>query len=142
VINIGMNKYLVTLRLKGQLVKTAVYADSTTHAQLICEYQFGMGCLSGSPTQMREGGENHHPLLDDLMGTQPPSAATIKPTAPKPKAIKPKAVKPLKPQSPEQMRISNLKANVDRQKDALRREKDNQRRQREAEHRWRNLGGI
>lgn len=141
-INIGMNKYLVTLRLKGQLVKTAVYADSATHAQLICEYQFGMGCLSGSPTQIREGGGDHHPLLDDLIGTQPPSAATIKPTAPKPKAIKPKAVKPLKPQSPEQMRISNLKANVDRQKDALRREKDNQRRQREAEHRWRNLGGI
>ena len=129
-----MNKYLVTLRLKGQLVKTAVYADSTTHAQLICEYQFGMGCLSGSPTQIREGGGNHHPLLDDLIGSQPPSASTMKPTAPKPKAIK--------PQSPEQMRISNLKANVDRQKDALRREKDNQRRQREAEHRWRNLGGI
>ena len=137
-----MNKYLVTLRLKGQLVKTAVYADSTTHAQLICEYQFGMGCLSGSPTQTREGGGDHHPLLDDLIGTQPPSAPMIKPTAPKPKAIKPKAVKPLKPQSPEQMRITNLKANVDRQKDALKREKDNQRRQREAEHRWRNLGGI
>ena len=136
-INIGMNKYLVTLRLKGQLVKTAVYADSTTHAQLICEYQFGMGCLSGSPTQIREGGGNHHPLLDDLIGSQPPSASTMKPTAPNPKAIK-----PIKPQSPELMRISNLKANVDRQKDALRREKDNQRRQREAEHRWRNLGGI
>ena len=132
-----MNKYLVTLRLKGQLVKTAVYADSATHAQLICEYQFGMGCLSGSPTQIREGGGNHHPLLDDLMGSQPPSASTIKPTAPKPKAIK-----PIKPQSPEQMRISNLKANVDRQKDALKRERDNQRRQKEAEHRWRNLGGI
>jgi len=30
-----MNKYLVTLRLKGQLIKTAVFADSSTHARLL-----------------------------------------------------------------------------------------------------------
>ena len=138
----GMNKYLVTLRLKGQLIKTAVFADSSTHARLICEYQFGLGCLNGAPTQLSSEGHDY-PLLDDLT---PTSTHTIKPRPPKPPraaTIKPvKPVKPVKPQSPEQMRVTQLKANVDRQKDALKRERENQKRQREAEHRWRNLGGI
>ena len=138
----GMNKYLVTLRLKGQLIKTAVFADSSTHARLICEYQFGLGCLNGAPTQLSSEGYDY-PLLDYLT---PTSTHTIKPRPPKPPraaTIKPvKPVKPVKPQSPEQMRVTQLKANVDRQKDALKRERENQKRQREAEHRWRNLGGI
>jgi hypothetical protein len=41
----GMNKYLVTVRIKGQLVKTAVHANSAIHARLICKYQFGMACV-------------------------------------------------------------------------------------------------
>ena len=135
-INMGMNKYLVTLRLKGQLIKTAVFADSSTHARLICEYQFGLGCLNGAPTQLSSEGHDY-PLLDDLT---PTSTHTIKPRPSKP----PRAatIKPVKPQSPEQMRVTQLKANVDRQKDALKRERENQKRQKEAEHRWRNLGGI
>jgi hypothetical protein len=132
----GMNKYLVTLRLKGQLIKTAVFADSSTHARLICEYQFGLGCLNGAPTQFSSEGHDY-PLLDEL--TQP-ATPSIKPQAPKPP--KPATIKPIKPQSPEQMRVTQLKANVDRQKDALKRERENQKRQKEAEHRRRNLGGI
>ncbi len=132
----GMNKYLVTLRLKGQLIKTAVFADSSTHARLICEYQFGLGCLNGAPTQLSSEGHDY-PLLDDLT---PQATHAIKPRSPKP----PRAatIKPVKPQSPEQMRVTQLKANVDRQKDALKRERENQKRQKDAEHRWRNLGGI
>jgi hypothetical protein len=132
----GMNKYLVTLRLKGQLIKTAVFADSPTHAKLICEYQFGLGCLNGSPTQIHNQGQGY-PLWDDLLAESPPS---IKPRPPKP----PKAatIKPVKPQSTDQMRITQLKTNVDRQKDALKRERENQKRQKEADHWWRNLGGI
>ena len=132
----GMNKYLVTLRLKGQLIKTAVFADSSTHARLICEYQFGMDCVQVAPTQLSSEGHNY-PLWDELISESPNS---IKPHAPKP--LKPKTIKPIKPQTPEQMRITQLKANVDRQKDVLKRERENQKRQREAEHRWRNLGGI
>ncbi len=60
------------------------------------------------------------------------------PQAPKPP--KPKTIKPIKPQSSEHMRVTQLKANVGRQKDALMRERENQKRQRDAEHRWRNLG--
>ena len=119
----GMNKYLVTLSLKGQLIKTAVFADSSTHARLICEYQFGLGCLNGAPTQLSSEGHDY-PLLDELT-----PASTH-------------AIKPVKPQSPEQMRVTQLKADVDRQKDALKRERENQKRQKEAEHRWRDLGGI
>jgi hypothetical protein len=131
-----MNKYLVTLRLKGQLIKTAVFADSSTHARLICEYQFGMGCVQVAPTQIHNEGQGY-PMWDDLISESPTS---IKPQAPKP----PKAatIKPIKPKTPDQMRVTQLKANVDRQKDALKRERENQKRQREAEHRWRNLGGI
>jgi len=132
----GMNKYLVTLRLKGQLIKTAVFADSPTHARLICEYQFGLGCLNGAPTQLSSEGHDY-PLWDDLLAESPTS---IKPQAPKPP--KPKTIKPVKPKTPDQMRVTQLKANVDRQKDALKRERENQKRQKEAEHRWRNLGGI
>ena len=134
-----MNKYLVTLRLKGQLIKTAVFAHSSTHARLICEYQFGLGCLSVAPTQLSSEGHDY-PLLDELT---PTSTHTIKPRPPKPpKAATIKPVKPVKPQSPEQMRVTQLKANVDGQKDALKRERENQKRQKEAEHKQRNLGGI
>jgi hypothetical protein len=123
----GMNKYLVTLRIRGQLVKTAVHANSATHARLICQYQFGMDCVQLAPTQIHSEGQGY-PLLDDLIAESPLS---IKSQAPKPP--KPKNIKPIKPPTPEQMRINQLKANVDRQKDALQRERENQKSQREAE---------
>jgi hypothetical protein len=132
----GMNKYLVTLRIRGQLVKTAVHANSVTHARLLCQYQFGMDCVQVAPTQIHSEGHNY-PLLDDLT---PASTQTIKPLPPKP----PRAatIKPVKPQSPEQMRVTQLKANVDRQKEALKQERERQKRQREAEHARRGQGGY
>ena len=132
-INICMNKYLVTLRIRGQLVKTAVHANSATHARLLCQYQFGMDCVQVAPTQIHSEGQGY-PLLDELIAESPPS---IRPQAPKPKTIK-----PAKPPTPEQMRITQLKANVDRQKDALQRERENQKRQREAEQARRGQGGY
>ena len=131
-----MNKYLVTLRINGQLIKTAVHANSTTHARLLCQYQFGMNCVQVAPTQSHSEGQGY-PLLDELIAESPPS---IKPQAPKPP--KPKTVKPIKPPTPEQMRITQLKANVDRQKDALQRERENQKRQRDAEQTRRGQGGY
>ena len=102
----------------------------------ICEYQFGLGCLNGAPTQIHSEGQGY-PLWDDLLAESPNS---IKPHAPKP--LKPKTIKPIKPQTPEQMRVTQLKANVDRQKDALQRERDNQKRQREAEQARRAQGSY
>lgn len=49
-----MNKYLVTVRIKGQLVKTTVEADSTIHAKLIAEWHFGIGSVSSAPTRLGE----------------------------------------------------------------------------------------
>ena len=132
----GMNKYLVALRIRGQLVKTAVHANSATHARLLCQYQFGMDCVQVAPTQIHSEGQGH-PMLDELIAESPPST---KPQAPKPP--KTATIKPAKPPTPEQMRITQLKANVDRQKDALQRERENQKRQREAEQTRRGQGGY
>ena len=132
----GMNKYLVTLRINGQLIKSVVSANSATHARLLCQYQFGMDCVQVAPTQIHSEGQGY-PLLDELIAESPPS---IKPQAPKPP--KPKTIKPIKPQTPEQMRVTQLKANVDRQKEALKRERDRQKRQREAEQARRGQGGY
>ena len=74
----GMNKYLVTLRIRGQLIKTAVHANSATHARLLCQYQFGMDCVQVAPTQIHSEGQGY-PLLDELIAESPPS---IKPQAP------------------------------------------------------------
>ena len=135
-INMGMNKYLVTLRINGQLIKTAVHANSATHARLLCQYQFGMDCVQVAPTQIHSERQGY-PMLDDLIAESPPS---IKPQAPRPP--KPKTVKPFKPPTPEQMRVTQLKVNVDRQKEALKRERERQQRQRDAEQARRGQGGL
>ena len=94
-----------------------------------------MDCVQVAPTQIHSEGQGY-PLLNELIAESP----SIKPQAPKPP--KPKTVKPFKPPTPEQMRITQLKANVDRQKDALQRERENQKRQREAEQARRGQGGF
>lgn len=132
----SMNKYLVTLRIRGQLVKTAVHANSATHARLLCQYQFGMDCIQVAPTQIHGEGQGYQ-LLDDLIAESPPN---IKPQAPKPP--KTATIKPAKPPTPEQMRLTQLKANVDRQKEALKQERERQKRQRDAEQARRGPGGY
>ena len=44
-----MNKYFCTIRVKGQTVRTVVFAQSTTHARLMIEYVFGMTSVVGHP---------------------------------------------------------------------------------------------
>lgn len=51
-----MNKYLASVRIKGQTVKMAVFADSMIHARLILEYQFGLNSLVSTPVQVNEAG--------------------------------------------------------------------------------------
>ncbi len=97
-----------------------------------------MDCVQVAPTQIHSEGQGY-PLLDDLIAESPPS---IKPQTPKLPKAKPKTIKPIKPQTPDQMRITQLKANADRQKDALQREREHQKRQREAEQARRAQGGY
>ena len=49
-----MNKYVATVRVKGQAIKIAVFADSQIHARLILQYQFGMNSIVSSPNQITE----------------------------------------------------------------------------------------
>lgn len=61
-----MNKYLVTVRIKGQVVKTTIEADSTTHAKLIAEWHFGIGSVSNLPTKLAEAIPAPNPRIDAL----------------------------------------------------------------------------
>ena len=128
-----MNKYLTTVRVSGSTIKTIVFADSPIHARLLMQYQYGMDSIVVSP-QLTNEDPSHYELLDN----------TIKPIGPTPRlqAPKPPKIVSAKPKAPDQMRIANLQANVDRQKDALRRERDNQKRQRDSDRRMRQIGMI
>jgi hypothetical protein len=106
-----MNKYLVTVRVGGQLVKTIVFADSATHARLLIQYKYGMNSIASSPTPTKEVGEGAAALLDN----------NIKPIKAKP------------PMSPAQARLNALKQGVERSKEQLHAERERQHRQREAE---------
>ena len=105
VLNICMNKYLATVRVSGQLVKTIVFADSTLHARLLLQYKYGMNSVAMSPVQTNEDDDT---LLDST-------------------------IKPIKPLTPQQARINSLKQNVEKDKLQLQAERDRQRKQRDAE---------
>ncbi len=49
-----MNKYLLSLRIKGQVVKTTIEADSAIHAKLLGEWHYGIGSAVASPTKLEE----------------------------------------------------------------------------------------
>jgi len=49
-----MNKYIATVRVKGQAIKMTVFADSQIHARLIFQHQFGMNSIISSPNQISE----------------------------------------------------------------------------------------
>jgi hypothetical protein len=49
-----MKKYLASVRIRGQTVKMTVFAESSTHARLILEFQFGMNSLASAPIQVNE----------------------------------------------------------------------------------------
>ena len=102
-----MNKYLVTVRLGGKLVKTVVFADSTIHARLLCQYKYGMNSIAVSPVRVDEA-EDDSTLLDST-------------------------IKPKPPMTPAQARIHALKQNVERSKQQLNTERERQRQQRDAE---------
>ncbi len=49
-----MNKYLLSVRIKGQVVKTTVEADSAIHAKLLGEWHYGIGSVATSPIKLEE----------------------------------------------------------------------------------------
>jgi len=98
-----MNKYLATIRVKGQSVKTAVFADSALHARLILEYQFGMNCIINSPTLSTKESAEGLSIEEAL-----------------------KIIKPLKPMTPQQLTIDTLKKQKDQASNRLKAERNRQ----------------
>lgn len=98
-----MNKYITTIRLKGQSVKTIVFADSSIHARLILQYQFGMDSIVSTPSVTKED-SNDYILVDDLINEYG-------------------AIKPL---TPQQSRINSLTKQKDNATKALKLEKNRQ----------------
>lgn len=106
-----MNRYLATVRIRGQLVKTAIYADCAIHARLLLLYQFGDHALASGPR-----------LLETDRGRDRQFASIAEMI---------KVIKPIKPRAPltaDQTRIQRLKQNVQVQRQQLQAEQERQRR--------------
>jgi len=99
-----MNRYLVAVRVGGQLVRTVVFAASATHARLIVQYQLGMGSVINTPVKVTAEQVNI-PMFNSV-------------------------VKTIKPLTPAESRIKSLKATVDRDRQALAAERLRQKSQR------------
>ena len=44
-----MKNYIATVRIKGNIVKTVVHAENTTHARLLLQYQYGWDSIVANP---------------------------------------------------------------------------------------------
>ena len=44
-----MKDYNATVRIKGNIVKTVVHAENSTHARLLLQYQYGWDSIVASP---------------------------------------------------------------------------------------------
>ncbi len=95
-----MNKYLASVRVKGQTVRTMVFADSSLHARLILEFQFGIGSVVSNPTQSSKANEDYTPL-DEVIGT-------------------------IKPMNPQQAKLDSLKKQKEVASNNLKAERDRQ----------------
>ena len=98
-----MNKYQAFVRIKGQLVNTAVFADSPIHARLILQYQFGMDSLASSPSVVTHESRGYQ-MIDEVIS----------------------AIKAKPPQTPEQARVANLQKQKDAASKALKLERNRQ----------------
>ena len=61
-----MNKYLIQVRVKGQLVKTTTEADSIIHARLIAEWHYGIGSVVSLPKKLAETNQVTNLRIDAL----------------------------------------------------------------------------
>ena len=101
-----MNKYLATVRVKGQTLRTMVFADSSLHARLILEYQFGIGNVVGNPNLSTKAEKDFIPL-EEVIGF-----------------VKP--IKTSQPMNPQQARIDSLKKQKEVASKNLKAERDRQ----------------
>lgn len=108
-----MKKYLATVRVEGQLIKTIVFATCDIHARLLLQYHFGMGCIAVNPRITNESIENCA-LMDSMIKPKPPMSLT-------------------------QARINGLRQSVERSREQLKSERERQRREREAERKKQGL---
>jgi hypothetical protein len=98
-----VNKYTATIKVKGQSIKTVVFADSSIHARLILQYQFGMDCILSSPTLSTKEDSDGEPLGEII-----------------------RKIKPVKPLTPQQARIDTLKRQKEKAGRALDAERSRQ----------------
>ena len=98
-----MNKYQAYVRIKGQLVNTAVFADSPIHARLILQYQFGMNGLASTPSIVTRESRGYQ-MIDEVIS----------------------AIKAKPPQTPEQARVASLQNQKDAASKALKLERNRQ----------------
>jgi hypothetical protein len=77
-----MNKYQAYVRIEGQLVNTAVFADNPIHARLILQYQFGMDSLASQPSLVTHESRGYQ-MIDEVIS----------------------AIKAKPPQTPDQARV-------------------------------------
>ena len=102
-INNFMNKYVASVRVMGQSIRTMVFADSPLHARLMLEYQFGIGSVIHSPSLCSESDKNYTPLEEVV-----------------------NKIKSIKPMTPQQARIDALKRQKDIASKNLKAERDRQ----------------
>jgi hypothetical protein len=63
-----MNKYQAYVRIKGQLVNTAVFATNPIHARLILQYQFGMESLASQPSLVTHESRGYQ-MIDEVISS-------------------------------------------------------------------------
>lgn len=56
-----MNKFLLPVRINGQIIKTIIYADSATHAKLLGQWHYGIGSIPAMPIKLEEAGADNKP---------------------------------------------------------------------------------
>ena len=98
-----MNKYQAYVRIKGQLVNTAVFADNPIHARLILQYQFGMDSLASNLSVVTHESRGYQ-MIDEVIS----------------------AIKAKPPQTPEQARVANLQKQKDAASKTLKIERNRQ----------------
>ena len=118
-----VKRYVVAVKIRGQIVRTVVDAENPVHAELLAQYRFGINSLVGRPRLVAEG-EVSYPMLNEVVAAME-NMGPIKPTKPT------KPIAPIKPAAtPEQSRINMLKQSKQRADTALKSERDRQRVQR------------
>jgi len=98
-----MNKYVAKVKVNGTIVKTVVFAESSVHARLILEYQFGSCSIVHFPAVV-ERATNDCLTLDEVVAT----------------------IKPIKPLTPQQTRLDSLKRHKEVATKNLKAERDRQ----------------